>query len=155
MKISKDKLYVADIMTNSKYSKSVMYLGDGISIGGDDYDEQLEANGDCELLINHGAYYIAVKDLKGDLHYLKLKMQINGFLEWPKDPEKRKIFIKLMPECINDRFYKNIIQLFPNDKKKMSIEELKDLRIKLKYMNKTGNKDNYGKLLEESSESGI
>ena len=139
MRIRKEQLYVADIMVCTDYYKSEEFLGGGVSIGGVNYNGKLDTNGERELLIkisDDSAWRVAVKDIKSDLHYLAILAMNNGILSIPQPGDKRRVFIEPSPVAIGSKYYKNIKQLFPGDKKKLDLVNLKDLRYKVKYTKK-------------------
>jgi len=136
MKISANRLYLGNIKNCNYIESNEQDMGFGCSFGGINYTGELEPNGEKELLIKFGPCFVALKEINGSIKYLRLSLYVTeNSIKYPSPNSKYyRYFIQSgRANYVGDRYVEKAIQIFPNSDEKISLSDLNNLRIALKY----------------------
>jgi len=137
MRVQKSAIYIGNIKCYQSIEECP------VTYGYNDCDfnyriagEKMSVNGERELLIRVGEYFITVRDVKGDFHLWNLLRCFtkDGKLNFDKVNERnRELIIPKIPEVGVSKFIKDEKEVFKEAKGFISLTELQDLRIRAKY----------------------
>ena len=135
MKISANRLYLGNIKNCNYIESNEQDMGFGGSFGFKKYTGELEPNGEKELLIKFGPCFVAQKEIRGTIQFIKLSSYITeDSIHYPRNEKLRRFFIgSHSPDYVGERYVEKAIQIFPNSDEKISLSDLNNLRIALKY----------------------